>query len=449
MTAEIAILNKTAVALAADSAVTISAGSSQEKIYDSADKLFELSDCDPIGIMINNDMNFMETPLPVLIKRYRSKAPRFSKVEEAATNFLSYLHDFGRNSPEPVKLRHLVRHVTPLVNLIQDRSQRAMADLFNLPDNPLSERPFAEVMGELAENEINVVRRALQKTKVASFMGDGELSLSEAERTRVAEVVEETLTVATDAQRVLVCQMIVENIERVAWSTSTTGVIVAGFGGDEIFPTVVSFELFGTVGSRLKFIETNMVDIDRDGHRARVLPFAQREMVERFLYGLDNGIERKIEQFVKSSVPNIRNRIIEGLDMTEADRSALIAEWEKAELGFFDGLASESFAAIREQSQTEIEDMVEFMPISEMAKMAEALVNLTSIKRRVSRGMETVGGPIDVAVISRSDGFVWVRRKHYFPPELNNRYFERIRSKVGENRESEDDKDLQSGDAGA
>jgi hypothetical protein len=93
--------------------------------------------------------------------------------------------------------------------------------------------------------------------------------------------------------------------------------------------------------------------------------------------------------------------------------------------------------------------MVEFMPISEMAKMAEALVNLTSIKRRVSRGMETVGGPIDVAVISRSDGFVWVRCKHYFPPELNNRYFERIRSKVGQNRESDDDKDLQSGDAGA
>jgi hypothetical protein len=24
-----------------------------------------------------------------------------------------------------------------------------------------------------------------------------------------------------------------------------------------------------------------------------------------------------------------------------------------------------------------------------------------------------------VAVISRGDGFVWVKRKHYFPPELN------------------------------
>jgi len=43
VTAEIAILNKSAIALAADSAVTISVGPNQQKIYDTADKLFELS----------------------------------------------------------------------------------------------------------------------------------------------------------------------------------------------------------------------------------------------------------------------------------------------------------------------------------------------------------------------------------------------------------------------
>jgi hypothetical protein len=33
--------------------------------------------------------------------------------------------------------------------------------------------------------------------------------------------------------------------------------------------------------------------------------------------------------------------------------------------------------------------------------------------------METVAGPIDVAVISKGDGFIWIKRKHYFSPELN------------------------------
>jgi hypothetical protein len=438
VTAEIAILNKTAVALAADSAVTISAGSSQEKIYDSADKLFELSRHDPIGVMINNDMNFMEAPLPVLIKKYRSECPKFEKVEDAAMSFLAYLHDFGRYAPEPIKLRHLGRQIAPLVDVIQNRSHEAMGELFNAPDSALADRPFAEVMADLAANEIRVVQDALRIAKTAEFMGEDGIGLSEAEETLIAEVVETNLTVATDEQRAEVCQMIAQNIDKIGWSSSTTGVVVAGFGSDELFPTLVSFEIYGTIGSRLKYVKVNHVDIDRNGDRARVLPFAQREMVERFLYGLDVGIERKIKQFCEESVPSIRAKILESLDMSDEDKSVLVLEAQKAEKGFFDGLAQQSFAAIRQQSEAEIEDMVEFMPKPEMARMAEALVNLTSIKRRVSRGMETVGGPIDVAIISQAEGFVWVKRKHYFPPELNQRYFDRMQRDTDQHREVDD-----------
>jgi len=55
--------------------------------------------------------------------------------------------------------------------------------------------------------------------------------------------------------------------------------------------------------------------------------------------------------------------------------------------------------------------------------MAESLVSLTSFKRKVTMESETVGGPIDVAVISKGDGFIWIKRKHYFKPELNPQFF--------------------------
>ncbi|KKK62979.1 hypothetical protein LCGC14_2998920 [marine sediment metagenome] len=65
-------------------------------------------------------------------------------------------------------------------------------------------------------------------------------------------------------------------------------------------------------------------------------------------------------------------------------------------------------------------DMVAVLPKDELADMAGALVNLTSFKRHVTRGEEqTVGGPIDVAVISKGDGFIWIKRKHYFSTEYN------------------------------
>ena len=71
MTAEIAIMNKNAIALATDSAVTMS-GSSNQKIFTSANKLFALSKYHPIGIMIYGNAIFMEVPWETIIKIYRN-----------------------------------------------------------------------------------------------------------------------------------------------------------------------------------------------------------------------------------------------------------------------------------------------------------------------------------------------------------------------------------------
>src|SRR5438067_13845178 len=70
LTAEIAILNKGAVALAADSAVTIQIGGGQ-KIYNTVNKLFTLSKYQPVGAMIYGNSEFMGVPWESIIKEYR------------------------------------------------------------------------------------------------------------------------------------------------------------------------------------------------------------------------------------------------------------------------------------------------------------------------------------------------------------------------------------------
>ena len=83
----------------------------------------------------------------------------------------------------------------------------------------------------------------------------------------------------------------------------------------------------------------------------------------------------------------------------------------------------------QEEYTNPVMQMVASLPKDELAAMAEALVNLTRFKRRISAQQETVGGPIDVAVITKGDGFVWTRRKHYFASELNPRYIARVMRK--------------------
>ena len=67
------------------------------------------------------------------------------------------------------------------------------------------------------------------------------------------------------------------------------------------------------------------------------------------------------------------------------------------------------------------------MPKDELASAAARLVGLNSFQKRMSLTDETVGGPIDVAVISKGDGFIWIDRKHYFRPELNRHFFDNNR----------------------
>ena len=71
----------------------------------------------------------------------------------------------------------------------------------------------------------------------------------------------------------------------------------------------------------------------------------------------------------------------------------------------------------------EIATAVEALTIKELADVASTLVSLSSFQQQMSLGRETVGGPVDVAVISKGDGLIWINRKHYFRKELNNHFF--------------------------
>jgi hypothetical protein len=59
------------------------------------------------------------------------------------------------------------------------------------------------------------------------------------------------------------------------------------------------------------------------------------------------------------------------------------------------------------------------MPIQDVIDLAEFLVNLTIGYSRFSPGASTVGGPIEIATITKHEQFKWVRRKHYFSDKFN------------------------------
>ncbi|MFQ5329143.1 MAG: hypothetical protein ACE5D4_04035 [Thermodesulfobacteriota bacterium] len=120
MTAEVGVLNRIGVALAADSAVSI--GQAADKIYTSADKLFHLSSSAPVGVMINGSANFLGVPWETVIKSFRSElgAERFNFLEQYSDKFIEYLKGNRTVFPASLQDKHAMALAFSLLSHVRD-----------------------------------------------------------------------------------------------------------------------------------------------------------------------------------------------------------------------------------------------------------------------------------------------------------------------------------------
>lgn len=203
-----------------------------------------------------------------------------------------------------------------------------------------------------------------------------------------------------------------------------SGVVLAGFGNDQIFPEVQTFSPHLIASGKLVYrLEPEESYTITHNDPAGLIPFAQTDVVDSFLNGIDIRYLSIVENVMRELSTNYPEIVVRHLGICEPEESAEILEKIKAETKL---LADKLTDRLKHHRATEhvhpLLAVIGTLPKNELAELAEALVNLTSLKRKVSSDLETVGGPIDVAVISKGDGFIWIRRKHYFKPELNPHY---------------------------
>ena len=209
------------------------------------------------------------------------------------------------------------------------------------------------------------------------------------------------------------------------FSSSHTGIVFAGFGSNEIFPSLREYYTDGRILGELKIQRDKRSDtnIDPISEPAVIIPFAVRDMTERFLDGVDRRyqiwIDRTVRKLFEENCLSIVEKYVTAPSSKKRGIKAAVSRAIRKNLEEFSDKEEEYR---RQKFSDPVIDMVELLPKEELAHLAESLVNLTSLRRRVTMDLEFVGGPIDVAVISKGDGFIWIKRKHYFQPDLNKSY---------------------------
>lgn len=423
MTAEVVLMNKASVAMAADSAVTISQGRSGFKTFHTVNKMFELKRGSGIGVMIYSNAEFNGVPWETVIKRFRQNRPGFHPhLSDYVDELLDYLRTdeaAPSNHDSAVITDAINQHTLGVFDFLQRRGPEWISGKGVVKKAPLN-RIFAEYLDLFAER-LESAEDPAWAADLSEHMKSG--AHREVVREFVADMFKNFPLLPTRLNRleVLLCAALSKCLRE----PSESGLVMAGFGQADSFPSMFACRVRGRVGGVVRSVHERYVEISLDSP-SHIETFAQDEQAHGFLTGITKQVRSQVLQYwrtwsnrfakraaavLEDQVPSIRS------PQTRAKIAAAMADMAKQ--------AVVDFGSTMAQHETDVFlgpmlRSVAVLPKDEVGTLASSLVNVTSLRQKMSiSDLETVGGPVDCALISPGDGFVWLSRKHYFDQSLN------------------------------
>ena len=199
------------------------------------------------------------------------------------------------------------------------------------------------------------------------------------------------------------------------WDEGATHLIFSGFGKEEEYPVLVRVLVDGAFDARICY-HFNKEDIYKisDEKPVAICPFAQKDIMEALLTSIEpyfykhvceeaEQIYERIFDRLKFSVPsspeqrNDLEKILDGVKYKD-----LIRQFQRFGKNLRSTERGQWLKALRDYD------------LQDMARLAENLIAMTSFERHMTFSPEGVGGPIDLAVITKNEGFTWLNRKSWY-----------------------------------
>ena len=399
MTAIIGVMNKHAVAIAADSAVTLGGG---RKVLNSANKLFALSKHHPVAVAIYGNAELVGTPWEIIIKEYRKnlKDKSLAHVSDYVGDFFDFIRHKQYYCFDPNDSLNQIKQF--ILGFCNDLCQ-------NFGNNP----------AQLTQVFINFCNNT-QSDYLEGFSDDTAVfihdNLSHELDACIQKLQQSGLTLDYDNAK----QMLVNSLTKGIPIFVSSGLVFTGYGEEEIYPSVFSYEVGFVINGVLSIIRGNPVQIS-NVNPASICPFAQTDVMLTILKGISPQIQSIYADSLTKTIQSFTNQLADRINTNDTQLAQQIR-----------GISVEpfiqTFVNLSQQAQANhytapFVNSVASLEKEDLSDFAESLITLTSLKRKVSPDQETVGGPVDVMVISKGDGIIWMKRKHYFDAEKNHHFF--------------------------
>lgn len=409
MTAIVAVLNKHAVAIAADSAVTMG---NTHKVVNSANKIFTLSKYQPVAVMTYSNAAFMGVPWDIIIKEYRKflKDKSFPELKDYVDDFVRFLHSRLFFCDEQTQRSFML--------LLLD-------SFFSLCRNEILRDKGIEIKDQTEEIIADKLQQCLDCNKAGKqcpeFEGYAYADFSLYAKADVDGYAKDKGF--NDSE--LLLKSFYHYLSASLNISLNTGLVFVGYGEDEIYPSLYPINVSLGIDGHLRYYldENNIAKISDHGSTAVISPFAQVDVTQTIIRGINPSFQDIIYNVIGKSINSFSDAITNILDNDSSTVAVSSAIKSLDKDSIIRDITHQINKEMRETYTDHLLNTVISLDKEDMANMAESFISLTSLVRRMQPGEETVGGPVDVAVISKGDGFVWINRKHYFRPELNAPFF--------------------------
>lgn len=410
MTSEIAVLNQRAVALAADSAVTLVDGGLVAVRHEQR-KLFNLVEGKPIGLMFFGVADVMGHPWEQLIDHYQTTVkpqglPRVADYAQSFLGSLDNLEEFFPRARQGDEYRRLLASVFRyLFQLAQYLRESGEGDLAQAGDAAVLSAAIERVWRTYQVREDGSPRPDL-----ACFPKDFGKKVA----ADYAQVIEETISYgfspfnlgkqAQQRLRDIAIYCVVKDL----FLEDVTGLVFSGFGGDDRYPSVATCYMSAIIGGIAKRGSPTIDMIDGDV-RSRIRVFADSEVTNAFIRGIDFNLERRLYGGFRVMLHGLVDQLIEAMPLSDSNlRENVRGRFQRDFVPKYFDAFHRMIADYQQQAFINpILRVLEIAAKNELAETARDLVGLNVFRKRITAQKQTVGGAIDVAVISRENGFQW------------------------------------------
>ena len=411
MTSEVMIMNRQAVVLAADSAVTYGGGP-EPVVTLEAEKIVNLGP--NIALMVYSRGDILGRSWSHIAHAFTREHGQvdYETVDDAAAAFFHFLDNNRQLFPEHEEREEFegLMRAAFLTVLNHAKAMRGYAGGGYESDEAAFTAALDLYLGHLTVDEMGNERQRIDI--FSEFEGEQFYQ-------RYGEMLDALIAEAlgdfgmAEGTRAKLHRFAYMIATQPAFLEPYAGLVFAGFGSADVFPVYSHYYASILIDGVLKRAhdEATAVGVE-DGPNAFLRTFAQAEMTHAFLRGVHPYMFDVMVSLNLIANEAAAETALKQAGVAEEQIDSVLTNMREQALP---QLAGEFAHAVQNVSQDEfINPFIKVVSASgkkQLAETAKALVELNILKSDLHMHQTGVGGEVDVAMVSRTTGFEWYAKK--------------------------------------